>query len=72
MKKQKEKKRQAADPNRAREANKYQNPIASREFIHQLLVDEGAPLSFKSLIQRLGFEFDPDLQEALRRRLGCR
>ena len=37
-----------ADPHREREAARYENPIASREFILQTLADAGVPLTAKT------------------------
>ncbi len=58
-----------ADPELAREQAKYENPLPSREYILQMLTDEGAPLSTEQLIGLL------DIQEAelepFRRRLGA-
>lgn len=55
------------DPHWAREAKKYPNPIPSREFIQQVLNEQG-PLNFEQLAQTLKLHKDQD-QEALRRRL---
>ncbi|WP_024328716.1 ribonuclease R [Thioalkalivibrio sp. ALR17-21] len=56
------------DPNLEREAQKYDNPIPSREYILDLLQLEGNPLSFEEIAGRLGIE-DEERLEALRRRL---
>jgi len=55
------------DPHRAREAKKYTNPIPSREFILQLL-EENGPLDRDGVAGALSLQSDDDL-EALRRRL---
>lgn len=56
------------DPNAEREAKNYENPIPSREFIMQRLVDTGKPLSHPQLCNELQLQ-DDDHIEALRRRL---
>lgn len=56
------------DPNFEREAQKYDNPIPSREFILGLLQEADNPLSYDEIAQRLQIEGD-ERQEALRRRL---
>lgn len=58
----------AHDPYAQREAEKYQNPIPSREHILQLIEHYGRPLSRPEISS--AFELDTDEQaEALRRRL---
>lgn len=52
----------------AREAEKYANPIPSREYIMQYLRERGRPAWRDELIEELGLTI-PDEQEALRRRL---
>lgn len=59
---------QTLDPEAAREAEKYDNPIPSRELILQHLSDRGAPASREQLLEEFGLSSDED-QEALRRRL---
>ena len=61
-------KKQGRDPHADREAQKYDNPIQSREFILQHLKDRGAPATHETLCQELGQE-TPEGIEALRRRL---
>ncbi|MDA8562066.1 ribonuclease R [Gammaproteobacteria bacterium] len=51
-----------------REAKKYENPIASREYILDLLELKGKPASYKKLILELELTTSED-KEALRRRL---
>ncbi|MCB1693008.1 MAG: ribonuclease R [Pseudomonadales bacterium] len=58
------------DPFRQREARKYENPIASREFILEVMEGIGAPASFKRLAKELGLE-QPTQRDALRSRLGA-
>ncbi|MEX0901371.1 MAG: ribonuclease R [Pseudohongiellaceae bacterium] len=62
------KKKNAKDPHAAREAEKYENPIPSREFILTHLEKIGEPVSYPGLCDDLGLE-DEDQCEALRRRL---
>ena len=59
---------QSLDPEAAREAEKYDNPIPSRELILQHLSDRGAPANREQLLEEFGLSSDED-QEALRRRL---
>jgi len=59
---------QTLDPEAAREAEKYDNPIPSRELILQHLSERGAPASREQLQEELGLTTDEQL-EALRRRL---
>lgn len=58
----------ARDPRRAEEAERYENPIASREFILQCLDRAGVPLDLAELAERLDLQ-EADRREALRRRL---
>ena len=58
----------AADPYAAREAQKYENPIPSREFIIQLLEEAGQPMTREAIAEALGLESE-EQREALRRRL---
>ena len=55
------------DPHKAREAKKYANPIPSREFILQVLENEG-PLDYDKVAKALELSGEEPL-EALRRRL---
>ena len=59
------------DPNAAREQARYDNPIASREFILELLQGEKMPATADYLARKLNLEDDADKLEALRRRLGA-
>lgn len=52
----------------AREAQKYENPIASREFILDYLEERGRPITQRQLMEALELETREE-QEALRRRL---
>lgn len=60
-------KTQKLDPFAAREAQKYENPIPSREFLLAYIEERGKPLSFKHLAMDL--DLVDDAKEALRRRL---
>ena len=59
---------QALDPEAAREAEKYDNPIPSRELILHHLAERGAPAAREQLAAEFGLTTEEDL-EALRRRL---
>jgi len=56
------------DPYFQREAEKYDNPVPSREFILKLLEEVGKPLPFKEIAARLGIADEARL-EGLSRRL---
>ncbi|HEY9148389.1 MAG TPA: RNB domain-containing ribonuclease, partial [Gammaproteobacteria bacterium] len=56
------------DPYIEREAQKYDNPIPSREYIMQLLEEAGQPLNRQEIAEQLELESEEQL-EALRRRL---
>lgn len=62
------KKKKSADPFAEREAEKYEKPIPSREFILDLLEKRGSPAKRNQLLEELDLE-DDQQQEALRRRL---
>ncbi len=57
-----------ADPHADREADKYENPIPSREFIIDLLENEQKPLRIKQIADSLDIN-DDERFEALSRRL---
>ena len=57
------------DPQREREASNYENPIASRELILEVIHEEGA-MSHDHLLSRLEMN-SPEQREALRRRLNA-
>jgi len=61
--------RKSTDPHLAREKAKYGEPIASREFILELLSKEKAPLNFDALANRLGLSDDSKALDALSRRV---
>jgi ribonuclease R len=56
------------DPHHQREAEKYENPIPSREVILQVLGENGQPLDFTSLADALHLHEEIDL-DALKKRL---
>lgn len=58
------------DPHAAREAGRYENPIASREAILQLLAAADGPLSAEALAEQLSLTA-PDRFDALGKRLGA-
>lgn len=51
-----------------REAQKYENPIPSREFILEHLEERGRPATYHQLIKELNLDY-PEGKEALKRRL---
>ena len=58
------------DPQAGREAERYENPIASREALLQILAEAGGPRNALELAAKLGLT-EPDRFEALSRRLGA-
>ncbi|MEP6633445.1 MAG: ribonuclease R [Luteimonas sp.] len=58
------------DPQAAREAGRYENPIASREAILDLLADADGPLTADTLAQKLDLSA-PDRSDALNKRLAA-
>lgn len=56
------------DPHAAREAEKYDNPVPSREFILQTLIDLGRPVGYKDVCAALKVD-DEERIEGVRRRL---
>lgn len=63
-------KKNKSDAFAKREAQKYARPIASREFIMEILADKGEPLTWQKLAKILDFHEEQDI-EALQRRLGA-
>lgn len=61
-------KQKNTDPHAKREAEKYQNPIPSREFILDILEQAPGPMGHRALCRALELN-DADQIEALRRRL---
>ena len=60
----------AGDPHAAREAQRYEQPIASREMILQVLAANDGPMDAEALAARLALTA-PDRFEALGKRLGA-
>lgn len=60
-------KKKFKDPFAKREAQKYDNPAPSREFLLNLIEEAGTPLSHRHICRSL--ELDDDQTEAVRRRL---
>ncbi len=58
------------DPFAAREAEKYERPIPSRELILQVLKEQGVPLRLEEIAPLLGVFEEEDI-ESLRRRLNA-
>jgi len=58
------------DPLAQREAQKYENPISSREFIMQHLAEVGKPMTLQKIAALLNLSKTEDI-EALRRRLNA-
>ena len=63
----KSRKGRGKDPHFEREAKKYENPIPSREFIMELIDEQGCPVSFKELTAAL--QIGEEQIEALSRRV---
>lgn len=61
-------KKRTKDPHAEREAQKYEKPVPSREFILEHLKKRNAPASLNEVCEELGLS-DPDDVEAIRRRL---
>ncbi|CAA0093249.1 Ribonuclease R [Halioglobus japonicus] len=62
------KKGKIADPHAAREAERYENPIPSREVILELLADAEKPLDHAEIATSLGLK-EPEQVDALQKRL---
>ncbi len=58
----------SSDPQAAREAERYERPLPSREFILQILADRGMPLTHEELCDAFGLA-DPQDQESFTFRL---
>ncbi len=63
-------KRPKKDQHAEREAEKYDHPIPSREFILEHLAERGSPATRKQLIMELNLETDHE-REAFRRRISA-
>jgi ribonuclease R len=66
--KQQDKKHKVKDPHARREAEKYERPIPSREYIIEFLTETGRPITLEKLGETLHLKHD-DEWEGLRRRL---
>lgn len=64
----KKEQKKTKDPYAEREAQKYENPIPSREFILEHLAERGRPATFHQIRDELNLHKE-DEEEALRRRL---
>ncbi|MDQ8037860.1 MAG: ribonuclease R [Pedobacter sp.] len=58
------------DPHAGREAERYENPVPSRELILDVLEKAGKPLTGEQIASHFGLH-DEERQDALRRRLGA-
>lgn len=58
------------DPHQAREAANYENPIASREYLLELINQQSVPISLEHVVELLGYQQDDQI-EAVRRRLNA-
>ena len=58
------------DPHAAREAQRYEQPIASREMILQVLAAHDGPMDAQALAEKLALTA-PDRLDALNKRLGA-
>lgn len=63
-------KRKNQDPQAELEAQRYQNPIASRQFILRQLEEANEPVSLDQLAKRLEMK-EPEQVEALQKRLNA-
>ena len=63
-------KRRRSDPHADREASRYEKPIASREYILEVITTADRPLKHGSLMELLKIDSEEGA-EALRRRLGA-
>jgi ribonuclease R len=59
----------STDPYREREASRYERPIASREFMLQMLAEAGVPIADEDLARRLAI--GPDERDAFERRVAA-
>ena len=69
MSKKNSKNLQVTDPHFEREAAKYESPIPSREFILDILAEEGVPTEESQLVKLLGLK--KDQLDALAKRLAA-
>src|SRR5690348_9200707 len=61
--------RKSQDPHHAREAGRYERPVASREYILETLKKRGVPVEERELAQLL--DIQPQDNEGFERRLGA-
>lgn len=58
------------DPYQKREAQNYENPVASREYLLEIINRSSVPVNLDHIIEQLGYS-DEDQIEAIRRRLNA-
>ena len=58
------------DPHQKREASNYDNPVASREYLLDIVNQQAAPISHQHVVKQLKYK-DEDQIEAVRRRLNA-
>ncbi len=58
------------DPFKEREAQNYESPVASREYLLEIINQQSVPISLEHIISILQYETDDDI-EAIRRRLNA-
>ncbi len=58
------------DPHQKREAGNYENPVASREYLLEIINKQNAPISHLHIIELLKYDDDNKI-EAIRRRLNA-
>ena len=58
------------DPHQERESNNYENPVASREFLLDLISQQSVPISHEHVVELLKYTNDEQI-EAVRRRLNA-
>lgn len=68
MNQKRPKKPASADPHADREAEKYEKPVPSREFLQELLEQQAGPVSWETVADALDIH-DEDRREGVRRRL---
>ena len=59
------------DQHADRESAKYDNPIASREHLLDVIKEADAPIRIEQLAKKLGIKKETDQREALQRRIGA-
>jgi ribonuclease R len=58
------------DPHKKREAKNYESPIASREYLLELINKQSVPISLEHIVELLEYSNEDDI-EAVRRRLNA-